>query len=573
MTLIDFLRQRGTDPAERDRVWLRFEEEEYTFGDAFRHVRRYARLFLRHRPESGPFHLGILMENRPEFVFAELGIGMAGGTMIGLNPTRRGAHLARDVGFSDCALLLTEPRFGALLAEALVTPCENPPGPNRVWITTERNAGQHGAFGFEPLEPDLARVPDAHEDPRIDVPDDGLFLILFTSGTTQAPKGVMRSHGPLALMGAGGGCNWAGARPEDVVYTAMPLFHANAQILGLALSLGCGTGWALARSFHKTRFLDDVRRFGATLFHYVGSPLAYIMDTPERADDSDNPLRLAFGNEAPRQFIAEFARRFGCRVSDSYGASEVGVTFTREDGDPPGCLGRAMPGVKVLNADDEECEVARFDSSGRLLNPEPAIGEIVNTAGRGLFEGYYKNPDATNERTRGNRYYSGDLGYRDEEGFVYFAGRSAEWLRVAGENFLARPIEAIFARHPDVFLVAVYAVPDPEAGDRVMAAIVPRAGASFDAAGFTAFLDAQPDLSPKWRPTFVRIARELRRTETNKVLKRELQREGFFLDRVADPIWWIERGDEHYKRLTQRDVDRLIEQFQRAGNEARLELR
>lgn len=571
MNLPDILRERGEDAAQRERVWLRFEERTFTFAEALREARRYANLFLDHRPAGRPFHVGLLLENRPELVFAELGAGLAGGVVVGLNPTRRGPHLARDIGFSDCAFVVTEAKYEPLLADALAAPCENPPALERIW-TTEAEAG-----ALERLPVPVGALPEAlasasDVDPGTDVRDEDLCLILFTSGTTQAPKGVLRSHGPLAMMGVGAGINWVQATADDIVYTAMPLFHANAQILGLALTLGTGCGWALARAFHKTRFLDDVRRHGATLFHYVGSPLAYVMDTPERPDDADNPLRLAFGNEAPRQFLTAFARRFGCRVSDSYGASEVGVAFTRQDGDPPASLGRPMPGVEILDGNGVVCPPGRFDAKGRLVNPDEAIGEIVNTAGRGLFEGYYKNREATEERTRGGRYYTGDLGYRDGAGFVYFAGRSAEWLRVQGENFLARPVEEILARHPDVFLVAVYGVPDPDAGDRLMAAIVPRDGADLDPGSLARFLDDQPDLSPKWRPSFVRITRELRRTETNKVLKRELVREGFLLERVTDPIWWIERGERRYKRFTPEDQERLLAQFRRAGTEARLGL-
>jgi acyl-CoA synthetase (AMP-forming)/AMP-acid ligase II len=359
--------------------------------------------------------------------------------------------------------------------------------------------------------------------------------------------------------------------PDDVVYCAMPLFHANAQILGLGTALAGGAALALARRFHKSRFLDDVRRYRATLFHYVGSPLAYLMDTPARPDDGENPLRLAYGNEGPRQYLDAFARRFGCRVIDSYGASEVGVTFTRQDGDPAGALGRAGPGVVIRNEEGAECPPARFDAAGRIANPEEAIGEIVNTEGAGMFEGYYKNEAATERRMRGGAFHTGDLGYKDAEGFVYFAGRDVEWIRVEGENFLARPIEEILQRHPDVFLAAVYAVPDTEAGDRVMAALALREGASFDPASFTAFLDAQPDLSPKWVPRYVRVVRELKRTETNKVLKRELQREKFLGVAGPDPLWWRPRGAPAYRRLTAEDVAALREQFGRAGNLGRLD--
>jgi fatty-acyl-CoA synthase len=195
----------------------------------------------------------------------------------------------------------------------------------------------------------------------------------------------------------------------------------------------------------------------------------------------------------------------------------------------------------------------------------------VNVASSGMFEGYWKNDEATTTRTRGGRYYTGDLGYRDAAGFVYFAGRDVEWLRVDGENFLARTVEQILARHPDVFLCAVYGVPDAEAGDRVMAALALREGATFDPEAFARFIDAEPDLSPKWRPTWIRIAPELRRSETNKVLKRELQREKFLGVDGPDPLWWRPRGAPDYRRFTRDDLETLRAQFERAGNAERLE--
>jgi fatty-acyl-CoA synthase len=549
----DVLRQRAADPASAGRAFLRADDARLTWAETHATASRFGNLLLRLRDPRRPFHLGILMENRPEFVLAELGAALAGAVVVGLNPTRRGAHLARDVAHADCQVVLTEEKLAPLLAEALAATDAAPQ-------TLVAGAG---------LEAALAREPAT--DPGAAVAPDDLAVLVFTSGTTDAPKAVVRSHGRLLMLGQGAAFLAMQLGPEDVVYCAMPLFHANAQILGLAATVAAGCGLALAPRFSKTRFLPDVRRHGATVFHYVGSPLAYVMDTPARVDDADNPLRLAYGNEGPRQYLDAFARRFGCRVVDSYGASEVGVTFTREDGDPAGCLGRPGPGVAILDAAGRECAPARFDASGRLANPDEAVGEIVNTAGTGMFEGYYRNDAATRARARDGRYHTGDLGYRDAAGFVYFAGRDAEWLRVDGENFLARPIEAILQRHPDVLLAAVYGVPDAEAGDRVMAALALRAGAAFDPAAFAAFLDAQPDLSPKWTPTWIRVVAELRRTETNKVVKRVLQREKFLPD-AGDPLYWRPRGETVYRPFTPADLTALRARFARAGNLARLEL-
>ena len=166
--------------------------------------------------------------------------------------------------------------------------------------------------------------------------------------------------------------------------------------------------------------------------------------------------------------------------------------------------GSPVPSVKVVDEDGNEKPVAEFDAEGRLVNAADCVGEIVNTGGVGPFEGYYNNPDANEKTTRFGWYWSGDLGYLDADHYLYFAGRNADWIRVDGENFPAGPIEETLRDHPDVVLAAVYGVPDDQAGDQAMAGLVLRDGATFDPAGFAAWIDAQADIGPKWRPRYVR---------------------------------------------------------------------
>ena len=187
---------------------------------------------------------------------------------------------------------------------------------------------------------------------------------------------------------------------------------------------------------------------------------------------------------------------------------------------------------------------ARFGESGLILNAEEAIGEIVSTSGAAGFEGYWRNEEAERARIRGGWYWTGDLGYRDEAGFVYFAGRTDDWLRVDGENFAAAPVTRILERHPDVVIAAVYAVPDPVTGDQVMAVLQLRNETSFDPEGFAAFIREQPDLGTKWSPHYVRICRELPTTATSKILTRLLRQEGLDCD---DPIWQV--SGQSYLRL------------------------
>jgi fatty-acyl-CoA synthase len=166
------------------------------------------------------------------------------------------------------------------------------------------------------------------------------------------------------------------------------------------------------------------------------------------------------------------------------------------------------------------------------------VGELVNTAGPGRFEGYYNDAVAEAERMAGGVYHSGDLAYRDADGYVYFAGRLGDWMRVDGENLGAAPIERVLLRYPDAAEVAVYAIPDPVVGDQVMAAMVLTPGTQFDAEKFRAFLTEQPDLGRKQWPSYVRVSAELPRTVTFKVLKRHLAAEGVDCD---DRVWPIPR--------------------------------
>ena len=181
------------------------------------------------------------------------------------------------------------------------------------------------------------------------------------------------------------------------------------------------------------------------------------------------------------------------------------------------------------------------------------MGEIVETAPTSAFEGYYKNEEATEARFRDGWYWSGDLAYRDADGWLYFAGRSNEWLRVDGENFAAAPVETIIARHPDVRSLAVYAVPDDPVGDRVMVALELRGGAEFDPAGFDAFLAEQPDLGPKWVPAFVRVTDELPKLASMKIDKQRLRREAW----RARPVFWRPGKGEPLRPLVDADRARL----------------
>ena len=492
--------------------------------------------WLQLRRGSGPFHVAVLLDNVPEFVFWLQGAALTGAVVVGANPTHRGDELVRDLTHTECQFLVTDSASlplvdGARVGDTLGTvSAEN----DRV-LVLDTDAAPDELAGLAGLVP--AEVADPSVTP------DSLGYLLFTSGTSGAPKACLCSQGRLARIGAIVAQMYA-LTPEDVCYLAMPLFHSNALMAGWGPALMAGSTVALPTTgrFSASGFLPDVRATGTTYFNYVGKPLSYILATPEQPDDADNPLVRAFGNEGSTDDVARFAERFGVVVTDSYGSTEGGATVQRTPDTPPGALGRAPEGTVVLDPETgAECPPARFDESGRLLNAEEAIGELVSKGGGAGFEGYWRNDDAERARLREGWYWTGDLAYRDEAGFFYFAGRDHDWLRVDGENFASAPIERILQRHVDVVLVAVYAVPDPVVGDQVMAAVQLRPGVdALDAAELAAFLEAQDDLGTKWAPRFVRMSTSLPTTATNKILKRALRTERWNCDEAV--LWRPEKG-------------------------------
>jgi fatty-acyl-CoA synthase len=483
--------------ADADRPGLRCEDDAWTWREVVAESAARSSAFAELLDSTQPPHVAVLLDNVPEFAFAVGGAALGGQVIVGLNSTRRGAALAGDIARTDCQFVLTDADHRDLLPDLDVPVYEVDSSEWRDRVARHRG---------RPL-------PTASPGP------DDLLMLIFTSGTSGDPKAVRVTHTKVAHPGRLLADRFQ-LGPDDCVYIAMPMFHSNAIMAGWAVALAAGATVALARKFSASGFLPDIRRFGATYANYVGKPLAYVLATPERPDDAENPLRLMFGNEANESDIAEFGRRFGCAVVDSYSSTENAVIVQRRPDMPPGSLGWPLDGVRVLTEDGTETPDAVFDSSGQLTNAEVAIGELVNTDGSGAFAGYYKDDGAEAERMRGGMYWSGDLAYRDVDGWIYFAGRTGGWLRVDGENLATAPIERILLRHPAVSEAAVYGVPD-HVGDKVACVLILRGPLTADE--LWAFLGSQPDLSRKAWPSIVRILDTIPRTATNKVLVRELR--------------------------------------------------
>lgn len=516
-TYAEVVRGRAHDEHEG----LRFEGRSWSWAEIVAEAATRASILRTIEPGPGrsQVHVGVLLQNTPDFVFWLLAAALTGDVVVGINPTRRGSELTHDMAHADCDLLVSEPLY--LAAD------DRPELP----VPAERVFDVESSAYAALLQAHAgAELPTENPDPA------AIYLLLFSSGSTGAPKAVICTQGRLGSLTLSMRDRISLHR-DSVNYLYLPLFHGHAIMMNLATAAQVGATIFMVRKFSASRFARDIREQKVTFLNYVGRVLSYVLAQPENPRDRDNALEVAFGSEAsPAEGLA-FQERFGCEVREGYGASEGMIRIVPVPGAPAGSLGLPANGVvAVIRSDDgAECPRARFDGDGRLLNAEEATGEIVVVGAGARFEGYYNNPGAMADRLRfdGVDFWTGDLAYRDADGYFYFAGRSSDWLRVDGENFATAPIERILSQYPPVSGVHAYAVPDPRTGDQLMCTLVLRPGHEFDASGFAAFLEAQPDLGTKWRPTFVRIMEQAPTTANGKVDKAPLRRIAW----EADNVW------------------------------------
>jgi crotonobetaine/carnitine-CoA ligase len=345
-------------------------------------------------------------------------------------------------------------------------------------------------------------------------PDD-LFEILYTSGTTGHPKGVMLSHRSMASEADSVASYWA-ARSDDVFLGVLPLFHVNAQLVTLLPALAVGAPLVLARSFSAGGWIDLVRRHGVTISSIVGTQVRMIMATPERPDDADTALRcVPYGLNVPPALWAGFERRFGAPLCNIYGLTEAVAIATAAPlhGD------RRIPSV---GRPGRGRAVGIFDDDGKEL-PPGAEGEIRIRGERGvsLMVGYHGRPEETAAVFEGQWLRTGDLGRLDDVGSLYFVDRAKDVIKRSGENVSASEVERVLAEFAGVAEAAVVGRPDPIRDEAVVAFVVPAAGASLD----TASLDAhcREHLARFKVPEEYRVVAALPKTSIGKIEKKTLR--------------------------------------------------
>jgi crotonobetaine/carnitine-CoA ligase len=309
-----------------------------------------------------------------------------------------------------------------------------------------------------------------------------------------------------------------GYRPDDVLYTCLPLFHGNALWYTCYAALWADAAVALAPRFSASRFWDDIRGTGATQFNTLGAMTNIIWKIPPGPQDHDHKLRLCMTVPVPKEIYGEMQQRYHLTITSVYAMTEnFAVTLFTPD-DPPSKAGSAgrTRGDALLRVEGDD---------GSVLGPRE-VGEIcIQPTGPGLMmKGYYKMPEATAREFRDGWFHTGDRGYVDEDGYLFFVDRKKEAIRRRGENISAWEVEQVMLQHDGVESAAVIPVASEHGEDEVMAWVVARSGASLDPSELVAF--CRPRLPYFAIPRYVEICDELPLTENGKIQKFVLRQRG-----------------------------------------------
>lgn len=544
-----------------DRVAVRQDDRATTFAELDRQANLVANWAMANGVGPGSV-VGLLMENRGEYLGCWLGLAKVGAVTALLNTNLSADALAHSLRTAGCELVLVGAECGDAWrsVEGRAGACA------AVWVGDgDKEPGELGRS----LETEAAGV-SVERPPRSVRADlrggDPLFYI-FTSGTTGLPKAARLSHS--RFLGGGLYAMLAGLHSEDVLYCPLPLYHTVGGVMCVDAVLRSGATLALARRFSATAFWDDVARYRATAFQYIGEVCRYLVNQPRHVHERDHRLRFAIGNGLRPDIWAQFQARFGIpRVIEFYGATESNVAMVNLGG-RVGSVGKAPPGLhlmlvrydverdEVVRGPDGRCVPCGMDEPGELLG-RIAFGRSL--AGR--FEGYTSSAETERKILRdvaseGDAWFrTGDLLRVDAEGYYFFVDRIGDTFRWKGENVSTQEVAQALAEQPEVDLCAVYGVELPGTDGRAgMAAVVLAPGATLDGeAVYAGLVETLPTYA---RPAFIRILDEPELTGTYKLCKGTLRAQGFDPAVGTDPVLYRDDHSRSYLPVDPGVVERI----------------
>jgi crotonobetaine/carnitine-CoA ligase len=454
----------------------------------------------------------VMLPNGIEIVVAWLAVNHLGAVEVPLNVHDRGRFLEHVINDSQAELLIVHESLLDSVAELTgrLTSLKTV-----VVVGGDGSGNEPAIAGWTVVAWEQLLDAVAVDGVRVDRRD--LMAILYTSGTTGPAKGIMMSYGHAAVS-ATPHIEVTQLTADDTYLICMPLFHSNAQVMQLLATLLVGARATILPRFDADTWLTDVRASGATVTNTLGVMCEQIYRQPVRPDDAANPLRCVQTIPAPAAIVADFESRFGVMCIDGYGLTDAAILAFRRPDEPlvPGSSGRPLDTFEMIIADPET----------DLPLPPRQIGEIMvrPRVPYGFMSGYWQNPSATAAAWRNLWFHTGDAGYLDEDGLLFFHDRIKDVLRVRGENVSSQLLETVICEHPAVAECAAIAVPAEAGDDEIKACVVLRADCAVTPSELLDHcLGAMPYFAV---PRYVGFYDELPKTPTNKVRKAELRKSG-----------------------------------------------
>ena len=498
------------DKARRagNRTWLIFGPERYSYAEAHDLSNRYANGFRALGIGKGD-HVAVMLPNCPEFIWTIWGLGKLGAVAVPLNTAARGELLRYFITQSDAVAAVVSVEWAARVAEALT-------GEHKVKSFVALGGGEVELAGLGRPVVDLAAFSHASgEEPDRDaVQASDPQYIMYTSGTTGPSKGVISPHSQAHGVGRSLAQNF-GYRPDDILYTCLPLFHGNALWYSCYAALWADAALAVSPRFTASGFWDEIRATGATQFNSLGAMTNILLRAPASPRDREHGVRQAMIVPLSPQTYREVSDRFGVQVTSLYAMTETfAVTmFTPDDPASKGASAgrpRGLAELQIVGDDDDPLPVGE-------------VGEIcVRPLERGIImAGYYKMPEATVRDARDLWLHTGDRGRLDEDGYLYFVDRKKEAIRRRGENISAYEVEMLLSKHPAVLEVAAVPVTSELSEDEVMVYVVCRDGHRVSEEELVRF--ANRNMAHFMVPRFVHFIETLPKTPSEKIEKYKLK--------------------------------------------------
>ncbi|MBF0100205.1 MAG: AMP-binding protein [Desulfobacterales bacterium] len=498
-----------------DKPFLLYKEEVISYAQMNANANRIATYLV--ELGAGPGKgLGILMRNSPRFLDVFFASQKTGMYSVPVNPELRGEGLYYILSHSDIEYLFIDAELLTFLDPII----DQLPFLKKIVVNDVESEAQGILIPqtMESMSQLYKHMPLS--DVTIQYNPDDICLILYTSGTTGLPKGVVYRYkkSSVQLMGLGA---HVFLKSNDVFYTPYALAHGNALLATTTMTLSVGATLALSRKFSASRFWDDIRKYNVTVFNTIGSIIPILMKQPPNENDRNHKVRYVNSSACPADMWDDFENRFGICLYELYGAIDGGGKGIFNLGTAPvGSLGKP-PFLGKYRIVNEKGHDVRIGSSGELLFEVKAEKSRIE---------YYKNPDASQKKSGDGWIHTGDSVKQDRYGYLYFVGRNTESMRRGGENVSAYEVEQVIMSHPSVEEVAVYGVPSDLAEDEIMAAVKLVEPKSISAEDLCHFL--QNKLAKYAIPRYYRFVDDFSKTNSHRIIKHELEKKGITSDTV-----------------------------------------